>query len=140
MDNYHLERFIKAQEEDYETALKEIRSGKKRSHWIWYIFPQLVGLGSSFNAEYYGIKNQEEAEAYLKNEVLYHHLVEICEALLELESNDIVDIMRYPDNLKLQSSMTLFDFITLHDSIFRSVLEKFYQGEKDKQTIKMLTL
>jgi uncharacterized protein (DUF1810 family) len=104
----NLDRFLKAQEEDYETALSEIRSGYKRSHWIWYIFPQLKGLGFSSTSEYYGINGLSEAKSYMENEILRARMIEISEALLTLETSDAEDVMGYPDNLKLMSSMTLF--------------------------------
>ena len=105
---HDLTRFKKAQEHDYETALAEIRSGQKQSHWMWYIFPQLDGLGFSEISQYYGIKGIEEARAYLADDFLRSHLVEISERLLALESNNATQVMGYPDDLKLKSSMTLF--------------------------------
>ena len=101
-------RFLEAQEKDYDLALKEIKNGKKESCWIWYIFPQVKGLGSSMTSEEYGIKDIEEAKEYLENETLKSHLIEITQALLDLEEDNIDNIMHYPDNLKLKSSMTLF--------------------------------
>ena len=114
----NLDRFVKAQEQDYSVALQEIKSGHKRSHWIWYIFPQIKGLGYSETAQYYSIEDVEEAKAYLNNEYLHNNLVKICQELLKLKSNDIVDIMGYPNNLKLCSSMTLFNFIAPDEKIF----------------------
>ena len=133
-----LSRFIKAQETDYERALSEIRSGHKRSHWIWYIFPQIAGLGFSSTAQYYAIKDREEAEDYLKNDLLRERLVEISEALLKLESNDAGDVMGYPDDLKLRSSMTLFHEVAPEIDVFQKVLDKFFEGKPDQKTIELL--
>ena len=133
-----LSRFIKAQETDYERALSEIRSGHKRSHWIWYIFPQIAGLGFSSTAQYYAIKDREEAEDYLKNDLLRERLVEISEALLQIESNDAGDVMGYPDDLKLRSSMTLFHEVAPEMDVFQKVLDKFFEGKPDQKTIELL--
>ena len=135
---YDLSRFIKAQETDYERALSEIRSGHKRSHWIWYIFPQITGLGFSSTAQYYAIKDRKEAEEYLKNDLLRERLVEISEALLLLESNDAGDVMGYPDDLKLRSSMTLFHEVAPEIDVFQKVLDKFFEGKPDQKTIELL--
>ena len=141
---HDLIRFKKAQEHDYETALAEIRSGQKQSHWMWYIFPQLDGLGFSEISQYYGIKGIEEARAYLADDLLRSHLVEISESLLALESNNATQVMGYPDDLKLKSSMTLFLLAAERDSkyekeaqVFKSVLKKFFAGEMDGQTVEM---
>lgn len=133
-----LSRFIKAQETDYERALSEIRSGHKRSHWIWYIFPQIAGLGFSSTAQYYAIKDRKEAEEYLKNDLLRERLVEISEALLRLESNDAGEVMGYPDDLKLRSSMTLFHEVAPETEVFQKVLDKFFEGKPDQKTIELL--
>ena len=132
-----LERFLKAQDKDYEQALKEIKKGRKTSHWIWYIFPQIAGLGFSSTSKYYSIKDKNEAIEYLKNNTLKHRLIEICEALLSLESDDATYVMGYPDDLKLKSSMTLFSEVSDID-VFKKVLDKFYNGEKDETTISLL--
>lgn len=139
-----LTRFKKAQKLDYETALAEIRSGQKQSHWMWYIFPQLEGLGFSEISKYYGIKGIEEAREYLADDFLRSHLVEISESLLALESNNATQVMGYPDDLKLKSSMTLFLLASGHDSkyekearVFKAVLEKYFDGEMDAQTVEM---
>lgn len=132
-----LERFLKAQEKDYEQALNEIKNGRKTGHWIWYIFPQIAGLGFSSTSKYYSIKDKNEAIEYLKNKTLKNRLIEICEALLSLESDDATYVMGYPDDLKLKSSMTLFDEISDID-VFKKVLDKFYNGEKDEMTISLL--
>ena len=132
-----LERFLKAQDKDYEQALKEIKKGRKTSHWIWYIFPQIAGLGFSSTSKYYSIKDKNEAIEYLKNNTLKNRLIEICEALLSLESDDATYVMGYPDDLKLKSSMTLFSDVSDID-VFKKVLDKFYNGEKDEMTISLL--
>lgn len=132
-----LDRYKNAQVASYETALKEIRNGKKESHWMWYIFPQIIGLGETSTSIYYSIKSIEEAEDYLNDEVLGTNLREITNALLELESNDPVEVFGPIDALKLKSSMTLFDIVSSND-IFNEVLEKFYNGEKCLTTINMV--
>lgn len=132
-----LERFLKAQERDYEVALNEIKNGRKTSHWIWYIFPQIAGLGFSSTSKYYSIKDKNEAIEYLNNKTLRNRLIEICEALLLLDTNDATYVMGYPDDLKLKSSMTLFNEVSDID-IFKKVLDKFYNGEKDEMTISLL--
>ena len=133
----NLERFIEAQERDYESALEEMKNGKKETHWIWYIFPQLKGLGSSSMADYYGIDGIEEARAYLENEYLRNHLLEITKAILSIPTNNIKNVMDPPDDLKLKSSMTLFYEATKNE-IFKQVLEKYYEGKLDEHTIKLL--
>ena len=135
-----IERFLKAQASDYDTALAEIRAGHKRSHWIWYIFPQLEGLGHSMTAEYYGISGMEEAREYLAHPVLRQRLVEISKALLELPVNDAYEVMGSPDNLKLRSSMTLFALADPSCSVFHQVLDKFFGGKMDEKTEELLGL
>ena len=132
---YDLSRFHKAQKGSYETALAEIRAGRKRSHWIWYIFPQIQGLGYSSTAQYYAIEDLGEAKAYLADPVLRERLLEISNALLALDSCDPTDVMGYPDDLKLRSSMTLFSLADPECTVFRDVLEKFYDGREDSRTI-----
>ena len=132
---YDLSRFLKAQERDYHTALKEIRAGHKSSHWIWYIFPQLDALGFSPTAKFYGIADLDEARAYLRNNLLRTRLLTISQALLDLPSNDIDVIMGYPDNLKLCSSMTLFHLAEPDCDIFQKVLDKYFDGKPDEKTI-----
>ncbi len=135
---YDLSRFLKAQERDYMTALAEIRSGRKRSHWIWYIFPQLKGLGFSSMAEYYGIDGLDEAIAYMKDPVLSARLIEISGALLTLRSSDPGSVMGYPDDLKLRSSMTLFRAAAPEEPVFSQVLDKFFGGRGDEITLRLL--
>jgi uncharacterized protein (DUF1810 family) len=133
-----LERFRKAQKNSYDTALREIKNGQKRSHWMWYIFPQIAGLGYSQTAQYYAIADLEEAKEFLKDDILGKNLIEISEALLEVESNDATHVMGWPDDLKLRSSMTLFALADPECDVFRKVLDKFYGGEMDERTIELL--
>ena len=135
---YDLNRFIMAQSRDYDRALSEIRAGRKRSHWIWYIFPQLKGLGMSSTSEFYGIDGLGEAKAYMENALLRERLLEISGALLTLDSNDASSVMGYPDDLKLRSSMTLFAEAAPEYAVFQQVLDKFFGGEKDRSTLRML--
>ena len=138
MDINSLDRFLEAQESMYETALKEIKNGEKESHWMWYIFPQLRGLGRSQMAYAYGINGLKEAKAYLNHPVLSAQLIEICEALLEHKNGDIEDILGDIDAMKLRSSMTLFAFISEKNSVFFQVLECFYDGKMDEYTLKLI--
>ena len=133
-----LERFRKAQELDFCTALAEIRNGYKVSHWMWYIFPQIQGLGRSSTSQFYAIQDLEEARAYLQDKYLHNNLETICKALLELKTNDALTIFGRPDNMKLKSSMTLFAYISDETSIFHKVLEKYFDGNMDQRTIKIL--
>ena len=137
-DSYNLERFKDAQKNSYETALQEIQSGRKRSHWMWYIFPQLKGLGHSSTAQYYGISGMDEAKAYLADPLLGKRLREISEALLTVKHKTAAEIFGYPDVLKLCSCMTLFAEADGEDSVFQKVLETYYQGEKDRVTLDIL--
>ena len=134
----NLERFINAQEKNYDTAFAEIVQGRKRSHWMWYIFPQLQGLGFSTTSIYYAIKDIREAEAFLKHPVLGERLIQICNALIELPANDANKIFGNPDDMKLKSSMTLFAAVPGTDPVFNSVLNKFFNGSKDNKTIEIL--
>lgn len=136
--NYEISRFMKEHQTDYQRALTEIKNGKKVSHWMWYIFPQLKGLGRSSMSEYYGIQDLDEAKAYLADPILGRHLIEICNALLSLDTNDATEVMGRPDDRKLKSSMTLFDAATESLDIFQMVLDKYYNGKKDYRTLKML--
>ena len=138
--NYNLDRFVQAQAYSYETALSEIKNGHKRTHWMWFIFPQLRELGRSFTAKYYGIEDLEEAKLYLAHPVLGTRLKEISEALLQLETNSPIQVMGDIDGLKLRSSMTLFAEIEGYDSVFGKVLDKYYNGNKDMRTIHILSI
>ena len=133
-----LDRFLKAQASSYDSALREIRAGRKYSHWIWYIFPQIQGLGFSSTAQYYAIEDLNEARAYLQEPTLRARLLEISEALLQLDSNDPTRVMGYPDDLKLRSSMTLFAEAEPECEVFQKVLDKYYGGRKDSRTLEIL--
>lgn len=136
--DYNLNRFVHAQAHSYETALNEIRNGQKRSHWMWYIFPQLRGLGQSANAQFFGISCAEEARAYLSHPVLGARLVEISEALMALEDRDACRIFGYPDVQKLRSCMTLFAAVSESPNVFQRVLDAYYGGRSDEMTLKLL--
>ena len=136
---YNLDRFLKAQELMYPWALREIKNGRKQTHWMWFIFPQLKALGHSHTALYYGIEDLDEAKQYLAHPVLGTRLKEISEALLSLETNDPYKVMGGIDSLKLCSSMTLFAEIEGYDSVFGKIIDKYYNGNKDMNTIRILT-
>lgn len=129
-----LNRFLEAQKYSYETALEEIKKGKKMSHWMWYIFPQIKGLEHSETAIYYEIKSLEEAKAYLEHDVLRNRLLQLTDELLLLTTNNPIEIFGYVDAMKLKSCMTLFEYISDIEN-FGKVLEKFYQGLRDEYTI-----
>lgn len=133
----NLERFLNVHEMDYELALREIKNGRKETHWMWYIFPQITGLGMSETAKYYEIKSLDEARSYLDNETLKSHLLEITNALLALDTNDPVEIFGNIDALKLKSSMTLFYYVSKNE-IFNMVIDKYFHGVKDENTIKII--
>jgi len=137
-DPHDLQRFVEAQREVYPAALTELRRGQKRSHWMWFIFPQVAGLGHSATAQRYAIRSREEAVAYLRHEVLGPRLQECAAALLRHRQRRIGDIMGYPDDLKLRSSMTLFAAVAGDDSVFHQVLAAFCQGEPDPHTLRFL--
>lgn len=133
-----LERFVKAQEQTYSRALAEIRSGVKRGHWMWFVFPQLKGLGISEMSRYYGIEDMDEAKAYLRHPVLSKRLLEISGALLELSGVTAEDVFVGIDALKLRSSMTLFHLADPEESVFTDVLDRFFEGELDTKTIALI--
>ena len=135
---YNIERFIKIQKEDYAMALKEIKNGRKRTHWMWYVFPQLKGLGTSAMAQYYGLENLEEAKEYYNNNYLRKNLLEITNALLSLDNTNIESILGYPDNLKLLSCMTLFEIVDKSEKAFSQILDKYYNGKRDTNTIHLI--
>ena len=137
-DGYNLERFINAQENSYQIALKEIQDGKKCSHWMWFIFPQIDGLGSSSISKQYSIKNSQEAKDYLNHNILGKRLIEITNALMKLENKSARSILGYPNDLKLKSSMTLFKIISSDNEIFSDVLGKYFNGEVCGYTEKSL--
>lgn len=135
-----LERFIEAQERDYTIALSEIKNGRKRSHWMWYIFPQIEGLGYSAMSKYYSIKNLDEAAGYLQHPVLSKRLLETSNELLKLNETNAGKIFGSPDDMKLKSSMTLFASVPDADIVFQSVLDKFFDSAKDEVTLKKLNV
>lgn len=132
-----LQRFIVAQRSDYEKALEEIKRGRKESHWMWYIFPQIKGLGFSSMSIYYSIPSLEDAKEYYSNEYLRNNLKEITNAVLSLEGKSISEIMGYPDDMKLRSSMTLF-YLATSNQIFMDVISKYFNGKLDENTIDIL--
>jgi len=137
-DPYDLNRFISAQEGVYDRALAELRDGLKRTHWMWFIFPQIDGLGHSPTTRFYAIKSLDEARRYLGHPVLGVWLVECAEAVLAVSGLTASDIFGHPDDLKLQSSMTLFSLVAGPGSVFECVLEKYYQGKRDARTLQIL--
>lgn len=136
--NENLNRFVDAQAEYFETAQAEIRAGKKRSHWMWFIFPQVAGLGYSETSKFYAIRDIHEAQAYLDHPVLGARLQAIAGDLLLPGSHDATAIFGSPDDLKLKSSMTLFSELPDAPAVFRAVLQKYFRGEKDGQTLAIL--
>lgn len=138
-DQFDLQRFADAQDRVYDAVVGELRSGQKRSHWIWFVFPQLRGLGHSPTAQHYGIASLDEARAYLMHEVLGPRLRECARLVADIEGRSANDIFGWPDNLKVRSSMTLFARATDTDAEFRAVLDKFYNGEEDAATVELLS-
>jgi len=134
----NLQRFTAAQQNSYATALSEIKQGRKRSHWMWFIFPQIQGLGFSPMSKLYAIENLREANEYLEHPLLGARLKEISHALLNLESNDAHQIFGDPDDMKLRSSMTLFASIPGAAPVFNAVLDQFFEGEKDRKTLNII--
>lgn len=139
-DPHELSRFLSAQAGSYEIAISEIRHGQKRSHWMWYIFPQYLGLGISPTAQRYAIKSVAEAETYLNHPVLGRRLVECAEAALRIESRSAHEIFGPPDDIKLKSSATLFDHVSPRGSVFERVLDKYFGGERDGKTLRLMGL
>jgi len=133
-----LNRFLEAQNQTYLKALSEIKNGRKESHWMWYIFPQVKGLGQSEMANYYGINSLDEATAYLEHPVLRKHLVEISTAVLHVKDKSAADIFGSPDDLKLRSCMTLFANAKNTDTVFSDVLEKYFSGKEDLGTLDLI--
>ena len=138
-DTFDLSRFVTAQEGVYETALREIRDGRKQGHWMWFIFPQIAGLGRTDISRTYAIKSREEAVAYLEHPILGPRLREITEALLAHDDKSATEILGTPDDLKLRSSMTLFKSVSTANDVFLSVLDRYYGGEEDPQTFRILS-
>ncbi len=137
-DPFNLQRFVDAQADSYSEVLTELREGHKRSHWIWFIFPQMKGLGHSPQASYYGIGSLDEAVAYLRHPVLGPRLVECTELVNKVKGSSIQEILGWPDDMKFRSSMTLFARAATDDGVFRTALEKYFAGEPDRRTLEML--
>ena len=137
-DPYDLARFVRAQEAVYDQAMSEIRSGRKRSHWMWYIFPQFDGLGFSSTTRHYAIKSVAEAEAYLRHPVLGPRLLESFQAALAVEGRSAVDVFGSPDDMKLQSCATLFAGVSPTGSVFERLLDRYFGGELDDKTLRLV--
>jgi len=137
-DTFDLSRFTNAQENIYDSVLAELRNGRKRTHWMWYIFPQVDGLGHSATAKHYAIKSPEEARQYMNHPVLGQRLMECAEAVCAVEGRSASEIFGYPDHLKLKSSMTLFAYVAVPGSVFSRVLDKYFNGEQDALTLQIL--
>lgn len=139
-DPFDLNRFVEAQQDVYEQALKELRRAKKTSHWMWFIFPQFDGLGSSSTSRLYSIKSSQEAKAYLNHPVLGPRLTECCETLLQTQGRSASEIFGDPDDLKLRSSMTLFASVSSTDSVFTRVLGQYFSGRLDQRTLDLMSM
>jgi uncharacterized protein (DUF1810 family) len=137
-DPFDLRRFTNAQDRIYDSVLAELKSGQKRSHWMWYIFPQIHGLGHSSTSKYYAIKSIEEARQYYTHPVLGRRLLECADAVLGIKERSISEIFGYPDDLKLKSSMTLFASVADPNSTFVRVLDRYFHGERDVMTLRLL--
>ncbi len=137
-DPYDLARFVAAQEEVYATALAELSAGRKRTHWMWFVLPQLEGLGSNFMAQRYAISGRAEAGAYLRHPILGPRLVACAEALLAVEGRSAHEILGSPDDLKLGSSATLFAAVSPPGSVFERLLDRYFAGRRDERTMRLL--
>lgn len=137
-DAFNLERFVKAQEPDYESALRELSAGRKRSHWIWYVFPQVRGLGASAMSQKYAISGRDEARAYCEHPILGPRLRECTQLVLDVEGRTAEQIFPYPDDLKFRSCMTLFERCAPDPAIFRAALLKYFGGKPDTRTLEIL--
>ncbi|MBV1788150.1 DUF1810 domain-containing protein [Marinobacterium sp. D7] len=138
VDPYNLKRFLEAQARDYKVALWELKGGRKRSHWIWYIFPQISGLGRSVRADIYAIETLDEARAYLNHPILGPRLIECANTMLSVEGKSARDILGMPDDMKVRSCATLFEAVSEKGSVFEKLLNKFYNGERDKLTLERI--
>lgn len=139
-DPHRLDRFVEAQDRDYATALAELREGRKRSHWMWYVFPQLRGLGRSPTARFYAIGGLAEARTYLDHPLLGPRLLECCETVLAVQGRSAHAIFGAPDDLKLRSCATLFAKVAPAGSVFERLLERYFQGERDDRTLGLLAM
>ena len=138
MNKDQLSRFLDAQNQVYLKALSEIRNGQKQTHWMWYVFPQLKGLGKSDTAKFYGINTLDEAADYLAHPILGKHLIEISNSVLEINGRSAAEIFGSPDDVKLRSSMTLFANVPNADPVFEKVLQKYFNGSHDEYTLELL--
>ena len=138
MEEYNLKRFLDAQNQVYLKALSEISNGKKETHWMWFIFPQLKGLGQSETAQFYAIADLQEATEFLAHPVLGRHLIQISEELLQIKDKSAKEILGYPDDVKLRSSMTLFANVKDTNPVFASVLKHYFDGLQDEETLQLL--
>ena len=139
MPSAGIERFMDAQNKIWPTPLEEIKNGRKRSHWMWYIFPQISGLGNSETSRYYALTDLKEAQIFFDHPILGRRLIELCEALLNLETTSVLMVFGSPDNLKLHSSLTLFAKLPQTNPIFEKLLQKFFLGKKDKITLDLIS-
>lgn len=137
-DPYNLKRFVDAQERGYVSALDEIRHGEKESHWIWFVFPQITGLGRSATSQHYALRDLAEAEAYLRHPLLGERLTECFRAALSVQGRSVREIFGSPDDLKFHSSATLFACITPGDPVFQQALDRYFQGRRDGATLRLL--
>jgi uncharacterized protein (DUF1810 family) len=138
IDPYDLARFVEAQEHEYVQALSEMRSGQKRSHWMWYVFPQFEGLGFSSTSRRYAIKSVSEAEAYLRHPILGPRLLESAQAILGVDGRSALEVFGSPDNMKLRSSATLFASVSPAGSVFEQLLDRYFGGKPDDKTLRLL--
>ena len=138
MGDFNLDRFIKEQQQTYSVAYAELSQGRKRTHWMWWIFPQIAGLGMTSTSHFYSIKSLDEAKAFLNHPYLGKNIRELSNVLLMLDIDDASVVMGYPDDLKLCSSMTLFAEAAPEEDLFQKVLNKFYDGKKDERTLDIL--
>jgi uncharacterized protein (DUF1810 family) len=137
-DPYDLNRFANAQESSYAAALSELRAGRKRTHWMWFVFPQIAGLGHSSMSEHYAIRSEGEARAYLAHPLLGARLIECAEAVLSVEGKSATEIMGSPDDMKLKSCATLFAYVSPAGSVFQTILDQYYSSEADPLTLRLL--
>ncbi|GAB3552584.1 DUF1810 domain-containing protein [Spirosoma fluminis] len=135
---YDLDRFVTAQEGTFQAAFNELKNGKKTGHWMWYIFPQIAGLGFSETSRFYAIQNLEEAELYLQHPLLRDRLVQIAEVLLTVEGETAYQIFGSPDDVKLNSCMTLFSLVENADPVFQNVIDTYFDGKRDEKTLKLV--
>ena len=137
-DPFNLKRFLLAQADTYERAVAEIRQGRKRTHWMWFIFPQIAGLGFSSTSKLYAIASLDEARAYLAHPILEPRIIEAAQSCLDIERRTAHEIFGAPDDMKLRSSMTLFAFVTAGETVFQKVLAKFFDGKPDSRTLELI--